>query len=156
VLLAVGGGRFQPRHDYPVGKAPRSIAAGDLNGDGRPDLAVVKDGGGISVLLNRGDGSFGTAHAYRAGSDSLTESVVIGDLDGDGHPDLATVGFDSDTLCILFNKGGGSFRPSSCDVATPGVPGFLAAADLNGDRRLDLVTTVFTAGVAVHLNRGRP
>jgi FG-GAP-like repeat/FG-GAP repeat len=158
VLLNGGGGTFQPRHDYPIGKLPRSIAAGDLNGDGRPDLAVTLDrppkgSGHISVLLNRGDGSFDAAHAYRAGP--LPESVVIGDLDGDGRPDLATGGgFETDSLCVLFNKGEGSFRPALCDFATPGVPSLLAVGDLNGDRRLDLVTTITNGSIAVHLNRG--
>jgi len=39
---ALGDGTFQPSRDYQVGQVPRSVAIGDLNGDGRPDLANAK------------------------------------------------------------------------------------------------------------------
>ena len=57
VLLNNGDGTFAARLDYPAGSTPYSIAVADLNGDGRPDLAVanngyVPDNGNVSVLLN--------------------------------------------------------------------------------------------------------
>ena len=41
VLLNNGDGTFAARVDYPTGTAPASVAAADLNGDGKPDLAVA-------------------------------------------------------------------------------------------------------------------
>ena len=59
VLLNRGDGSFQPKLDYATGRRPSSVAIGDLNGDGKPDLATANvDGNTVSVLLNRGDGSF--------------------------------------------------------------------------------------------------
>jgi hypothetical protein len=55
ILLGDGTGRFtanSPR-DFFVGSGPLSIAIGDLNGDGRPDLAFANFGSStISYLLN--------------------------------------------------------------------------------------------------------
>jgi len=57
VLLGRGDGTFRPRRDYPVGLYASRVLAADLNGDGRPDLAL-SEGGNLAVMLNRGDGSF--------------------------------------------------------------------------------------------------
>ena len=62
VLLNTGSGTFY-ESTYPTTGRPSSIAAADLNGDCRPDLVIGDDGrwstsGGLSVFLNRGDGSF--------------------------------------------------------------------------------------------------
>src|SRR5262249_38990687 len=43
-----------------TGAGPRSVAVGDLDGDGKPDLATANvNGGDVSVLLGNGDGTFG-------------------------------------------------------------------------------------------------
>lgn len=44
---------FQPPQNYIVGDGPSAIAVGDFNGDGRPDLAVVKwTSNSVSILIN--------------------------------------------------------------------------------------------------------
>src|SRR2546428_447945 len=48
---------FQPKVDYPTGSSPSSVAIGDLNGDGKPDLAVANLTT-VSVLLGNGNGTF--------------------------------------------------------------------------------------------------
>jgi hypothetical protein len=53
VLLNQGNGTFAAAVNYAAGSSPRSVAAADLNADGRPDLAVANSGSGnVSVLLN--------------------------------------------------------------------------------------------------------
>ena len=71
VLLGNGDGTFQPQVTYAVGSMPDAIVAGDFNGDGRTDLAVVKlqirHQGTVSVLLGNGDGTFQPQVTYAVG-----------------------------------------------------------------------------------------
>jgi hypothetical protein len=77
---------FYPAVNYDTGDEPYSVAIGDLNGDGDPDLAVANgESDNVSVLLGNGDGSFQSAVNYGAGDGPY--SVAIGDLNGDGDPD---------------------------------------------------------------------
>ena len=55
VLLGNGDGTFQAAVNYAVGMNPRSVAVGDFNGDGKPDLVLGNySGNNVSVLLNQG------------------------------------------------------------------------------------------------------
>jgi hypothetical protein len=62
----------------------------DLNGDGRPDLAVANGNGlTISVLQNVGN-TFAPAVGFGVGGPS--SGIVAGDFNGDGKPDLVITG----------------------------------------------------------------
>ncbi len=93
------------------------MAVADLNGDGRPDLAVADfNADTVSVLLGNGDGTFGAKTGFGAGSGPLC--VAIGDLNGDGKPDLAVADFKSSSVTVLLNRGGSTWT---------GVPHLVAA-----------------------------
>src|SRR5207245_1020198 len=62
---------------------------GDFNGDGRPDLAAAVPGSGVSILLGRGDASFGPEARYGTGAAGYPSSIAVGDFNGDGRQDLA-------------------------------------------------------------------
>src|SRR5439155_969855 len=52
VLLGDGAGGFGSKTDFATGASPRSVAIGDMNGDGKPDLATANLGSNtVSVLL---------------------------------------------------------------------------------------------------------
>src|SRR6266851_444386 len=60
---------------------PYSVAVGDFDRDGTPDLAVTNAGSNtVSVLLGNGDGTFQTARNFPAGN--LPFSVAAGDFNG--------------------------------------------------------------------------
>src|SRR5439155_10963871 len=87
---------------YGTGSEPNSVAIGDLNGDGKPDLATANwNSNTVSVLLGNGDGNFGVKTDYGTGSGPL--SVAINDLNGDRKPDLATATSGSNTISGLLN-----------------------------------------------------
>src|SRR5262245_61498285 len=89
-----------PFLSFDVGDNPISAAIADLNADGRPDLATTNDGSTtVSVLLGKGDGSFGARTDF--GTGSAPYSVAIGDLDGDGKPDLVTANLGAGTVSVL-------------------------------------------------------
>ena len=53
VLLGNGDGTFQDAVNYRAGREPKSVAIGDLDGDGDPDLAVANFAeDNVSVLYN--------------------------------------------------------------------------------------------------------
>jgi hypothetical protein len=174
VFINGGDGSFRPRVDYRAGSGPRSIAIADMNRDRNPDLVTansnsVEGGGsakgtlsvdGVSVFLNKGDGSFRPKLDYRTHEMGFG-SVAIGDLNRDGKPDVA-IGVDSDigtkTVPVLLNSGGGrlkkriDFRTGPSDSGWG--PRSVAIGDLNRDGKLDLATVKF-ASVCVLLNTTR-
>jgi hypothetical protein len=100
VLLGNGDGTFRPALLYSTGGYwAYSVAIGDFNGDGIPDLAVASwcgtlgqencfsQEGAVSVLLGKGDGTFRPATVYDAGAIN-SYAVALGDLNGDGKLDI--------------------------------------------------------------------
>src|SRR5262245_61649416 len=88
--VAAGGPLFSaPFLSFDTGINPRSVAIGDLDGDGKSDLAVANVlSNSVSVLLAHGDGTFGTRTDFPTGAGSIPFSVVLRDVSGDGAPDL--------------------------------------------------------------------
>ncbi|MBS2026452.1 MAG: VCBS repeat-containing protein [Deltaproteobacteria bacterium] len=110
LLLGSGNGQLVPAGTWPVGHGgePSGIVAVDLNGDGKPDLAVTTSGyhsGSVlctySVLLGDGRGSFATPLEF--GVDECPADLVAVDLNRDGRLDLAAANFVAYTASILFS-----------------------------------------------------
>ena len=89
VLLGLEAGGFGAESRYPVrpdtqySARPRSLAAGDLDGDGDVDLITGNSGrDALAILLGEGDGTFGAPVEYEAGNFPLAVHLI--DLTGDG------------------------------------------------------------------------
>ncbi|PYK95903.1 MAG: hypothetical protein DME36_00245 [Verrucomicrobia bacterium] len=163
VLLGNGGGTFQPARTFATaGMNPVTVAVGDFNGDGRPDLAVTNSAntssgavpGNVSVLLGNGDGTFQPARTLAANGG---QSVAVGDFNGDGVSDLAVANFDfniqgPNTVSVLLGNPDGTFQaPLSFGAGTN--PDSVAVGDFNGDGLQDLAVANFNSNtVSVLIN----
>ncbi len=148
IYVGDGLGNFTLANSYPQNPAMFfTIAVGDFNHDGKPDLATLNNPGGLecsqantdvlSVLLNTGKGNF--TGGYSAVIQNAF-GLVTGDFDGDGRLDLAYwLPINSGANIITLNgNGDGSFRTGPSYV-TDSDAFQLAAGKLNGDKQTDLV-----------------
>jgi hypothetical protein len=115
VLIQNASGTFAAPVNYTTEYRASGLAVGDLNGDGRPDVAVACQGlpgspGAVSVLLQSATtpGTLLSAVNYTGNYGPM--GVAIADLDGDGHPDLVLADGD---IVVRFNSSTtpGTFGP---------------------------------------------
>jgi hypothetical protein len=87
-----GDGTFQAPVKTSVPAGPADVIAGDFNGDGKPDLAVLfstqsfASADAVTIYLGDGAGSFHQGESYPVGPHASW--MLAGDLNSDGNPDL--------------------------------------------------------------------
>jgi len=153
ILLSNGDATFQPTviTSVPAGAGwGVSALAGvaDFNGDGQLDVALVEGsgdiehiGGGVIILLGKGDGTFQPAATFPIADLLGPSNVATGDFNRDGKADLAVSALTG--IFIMLGNGDGTFSLAPNPQKTHGGYGFadssLAVADMNGDGKLDLI-----------------
>jgi hypothetical protein len=152
---------------YFSGIAPNSVVAGDFNGDGKLDLVVADSCqnsrcdtvGVVTVLLGKGDGTFGLGRKYQAGPLGTSAIfVTAGDFNRDGKLDVLAVDTGINLfgdVSVLLGNGDGSFQPPVSYSVGGSTPVWAAAGDFNRDGVLDLAVSVTTTNsVAILLGNG--
>ncbi|MDO6431738.1 T9SS type A sorting domain-containing protein [Flavitalea sp. BT771] len=148
-LSAPGVPDFEDAASPAAGNSPGSIAYGDLDGDGKPDLLVANLGDhNISIFRNNstpGHLSFDTA--VKVGNVTFLGSLLIQDFDHDGKPDIAFPAIPEDNthgyngFAIFRNTsspGTFSFQPR-VDFTTVAFPEAVSSGDLTGDSLPELI-----------------
>ncbi|MCU0420692.1 MAG: FG-GAP-like repeat-containing protein [Cyclobacteriaceae bacterium] len=135
---------FAPRVSFAPAEDPSSVAIGDVDGDGKADLAVTNQGSNsVSIFRNTGTGPGTITYAARVDFTTGTTpvAVLLGDLDGDRKPDLAVVNNGGNTVSVFRNTSTGAGNiayAARIDVATGTGPRFVSAGDLDEDGKLEL------------------
>ena len=137
-LLNAGGGTFTVKPAIVTGIGHASIAAGDFDGDGIEDVAVVSAlDETLTIFSGDGTGSFTPGKPIPAGAFSL--GVVAADFNNDGRADLAVGSPTSGLVTLLLGKGGGAFTTAT--VAAGLNATFLAAGDFDKEGHVDLAVS---------------
>ncbi|MEX1276526.1 MAG: FG-GAP-like repeat-containing protein, partial [Bacteroidota bacterium] len=102
-------GTFAAKVDFTAGTRPISVALGDVDCDGKLDIAVVNEGSStVSIFRNTSvtgsitTGSFAAKVDFATGTGPI--GVALGDLDGVGGLDLAVTNYNAATLSLLRNS----------------------------------------------------
>ena len=115
--MGVGDGTFQTAQAFAVGFGTSVVAAADFNVDGNLDLAVIKNSGGVGVLLGNGDGTFQAAQSFTGAS--LTYGILLGNYNLGGGIGIATTDFNTGSLDVLLQTV--SISPASINFGNQAV-----------------------------------
>jgi hypothetical protein len=160
VMLNGGGMNFAAPASYPTGFKVNWAATADLNGDGKPDIVTANPGSwDVSVLLNKGNGTFADAVDYLTGaqpaSGNAPGAVALADFNGDGRMDVAASNSAENNVAVLLNQGKGDF-PGPRNLPMEDSPDQIVSADFDGDGALDLaVASHVTSKIYLYRNNGK-
>ncbi len=151
VFLGNGDGTFPVGVRYEGGLNPSSVAIGDVNGDGLPDLAITTNAPNfefrVGVLPATGGGAFGPPMLKSV--EFGPKHVVVDDFNQDGKNDLVVVHCCGDVSpALLLGNGDGTFADEE-PFAAPGDAARVAVGRFNGDNFPDLAI-----GSAANINTG--
>ncbi|MDO8539236.1 MAG: FG-GAP-like repeat-containing protein, partial [Opitutaceae bacterium] len=139
---AVGDGTFGAKVDFAVSGSPYAIAAGNLNGDGRVDLAVGTNGDRAVKVFNRQvDGTYLAGDVFAWGPSYGVMAVAIGDVNGDGRADLLAVQEYNTPIRRWHQQADGTLVEGAVFNQAVSLHGYsLLVQDLSGDGKPEVIS----------------
>ncbi|MES1184229.1 MAG: VCBS repeat-containing protein [Myxococcales bacterium] len=154
-LINDGHGVFSVGEEHTVGvTSSNSVDVADLDGDDFPEIVVANPGArGVSVLQNRGDGTFAEPAVIVTDS---ARGVFLADLNGDSWVDMAVLGTSTvGGMMVLANDRHGGFVAGERFLAPRfDMPIAVVSGDFNEDGARDLATAGDSRPIVVWLNAG--
>lgn len=145
---AAAQAQFETRSAFPVAYFPYSLAVGDFNRDGIPDVAVVSSApGAVAILLGNGDGTFRQGARYSA---AFGPYLATASLRHNGILDLV-VGVDNDYVNVMLGNGDGTFQPA-VSYPTTAESNMVALGDFTGHGNVDVLNLEGTSALGVVCN----
>ncbi len=137
----------------PASFNPQEVVAGDFNGDGKMDLAVIGLSGpaGETLVMLTGDGTGAFTESQNFPLNGIFDGQILtGDFNGDTKLDVAVYDPTGLAVTVFLNQSSGaSISLNQVSPAfTVGTGGPIVAADLNSDGKTDLITAVNGTGGA--------
>ncbi|HEY5234401.1 MAG TPA: VCBS repeat-containing protein [Verrucomicrobiae bacterium] len=126
----------------PVDEHIAAMAVTDLNGDGKPDIAIYGDGKDIEVIYNRGTNGWSDPKRWHIEDGQLSaNALAAGDLNGDGRTGLVLLG-DNGSAYFLAQSADHTFGEPQ-KIPYSGTPKAVQVVDIDGDGRSDLLLVDF-------------
>ena len=145
---ALAASSFDAPLTFATGRYPTGISLGDIDGDGKPDMAVGNQlDSNISVLRNTstaGSISFAPQATFAAGHNA--NWITVSDVNGDGKPDLSVINFIDSNVSVFRNTsatGSITFAPKT-SFFTGFRPHSVASGDIDGDGKPDIACVNLT------------
>ncbi len=139
--------QFETRSVFPVGQAqPFSLAVGDFNRDGVPDLAVMNFNNTVDILLGNGDGTFTLKTSYAV---AVSYNIVTASLRHNGILDLVVAGTGADDyVSVMLGEGDGTFQPPVA-YSTMAGSNMVGLGDFTGHGNVDVMNLEGTSSLGV-------
>jgi hypothetical protein len=159
---------FAPKIDFVAGNGTQSIATGDIDVDGKPDIVATNLASNtISVIKNTCYNGTIDANSFAPKVDFSTSEnpydIVIADFDGDGKPDIAVGKSPPSSAVSVFRNtctpgviNSGSFA-DKVDFPTGTCPNSISAGDVDGDGKIDIAISYYEYNkIALFKNTATP